>query len=185
MAGLGETNARRGDLSTMGYVNSRCDAGNESPYAVALDMTDAAYPDAKICAQVTENFSADEIESDTVGCGGTTGFGVDCALGQYNYRLSLTHDLGFQNGFDRILAQFMGTVTNNGEQTAGEGDHEHIFTFNPDVNEHFGTFAYETSDSDVIELPSTYTESINISMSAVRNYMRWTCLLYTSPSPRD
>lgn len=177
MAGAGTGNGLRGDLTAMGYENSTC-AAPADPYGVALDLT--SFTDAKICAQITPAFEADELEFDTVGCGGTSGFGTDCAIQNFQYRLSLSGDVGFQNGYDKILAQFFGTTSAPVEQTVGAGDYLHVFSFGASINGHFGTFAYESSQTDVIEAVSTFTESITISMPGVGEPIRYTAVLVAS-----
>jgi len=171
MAGQGLGNALDGASSNAGYVNSSCAAPTPDIFGTALDMS--TFDDAKICAQITDNLSASELEEDVVGCGASAGFSSSCRLGQREYRVGLAGDLGYENGFDRILAQFFGQVSAPAEQNAGENDCLHTFTFAQIANEHFGTFAYETSRTDVIELPSVYTEGISINMSSINNYVRW------------
>jgi hypothetical protein len=92
----------------------------------------------------------------------------------------LEGDLGFQTGFDRILAQFMGDSTAPAEQTLGEGDYLHVLTFADPADQHFGTFAFETSDDDVLELISTFTESVAISMAEVGQAIRWSASLVSN-----
>lgn len=177
MAGGASTNAKRGDQSRMGYENSDCNAGD--PYGTALDLT--SYTDARICAEVTPAFVSEEAEFRRVGCGGQSGFGTQCEIVNREYRLSLTGDVGYQNGIDRLLAQFMGQATDPPvEQTALQGDYEHFIEFAAVSNEFFGTFAYETSQSDVVELISTYVESVSISMSEVGQPLEYTVTLVSN-----
>lgn len=175
------TLAIRGDVTRMGYENS--DVGAGDPYGTALDLT--SYTEARICAEVTPNFTADEAEFRRVGCGAQAGFPTDCQLETFEYRVSLTGDAGYQNGYDRILAQFFGESSAPVEQTAGAGDYLHILSFASPSNQHFGTFAYETSDDDVIELVSTYTESITITMDEVGQPVDYTAVLVSSDAECD
>jgi hypothetical protein len=183
MAGALLTNASRGDLTSMGYENSSCALPTPDPYGTALDLS--TYTDAKICAQVTPNFVSEEVDFDTIGCGGTSGFGTDCAVENREYRVSLSGDLGFQNGFDRLLAQYFGESSVPAEQTALEGDYKHVLTFSSNPNGHFGTFAYESSKSTVIELKSTYVESLSIVMANVGQPIRYTFDLAASDAEFD
>lgn len=171
------TNAVRGDGTRMGYENSDC-SGTPDAYGTALDLT--AYAEARICAEITPGFVSEEVEFRRVGCGGQSGFGTESEIANREYRLSLTGDAGYQNGFDRILAQFMGTASAPAEQTVAEGDWLHTLTFNSVSNEHFGTFAYESSQTDVVELVSTFTESISISMGEVGQPLEYTASLVSS-----
>lgn len=182
MAGS-STNALRGDLTSIGYENSSCTAPTPDPYGTALDLT--SFTDAKLCAQITPNFTGEELDFDTVGCGGTSGFGTECQVENREYRVSLAGDAGFQNGYDRLLAQFFGESTAPAEQTVGEGDYLHTFTFSATPNGHFGTIAWETSQSDVIELASTYTESITVSMPEVGQPVRYTAVLVATDAEFD
>lgn len=183
MAGS-STNALRGDLTSMGYENSSCAAPTPDPYGTALDLT--SFTDAKICMQITPNFTGEELDFDTVGCGGTSGFGTDCQVENREYRVSGVGDAGFQNGYDRVLAQFFGEATASpAEVTVGQGDYLHTFTFSSTVNGHFGTLAFETSQSDVIELASTYTESITVSMAEVGQPVRYTAVFVATDAEFD
>lgn len=169
--------AIRGDNTRMGYENSVA----ADTYGTALDLT--SYTDARICAEINDNSSAEENESNTIGCGGASGFGTECTLGNFENRYALSHDLGYQTGFDRILAQFFGTVDSvdlagavvaaGTELNPGEGDYRHRFTMNPMTNQRFGTFAYEGSDTTVFELVSTYTERVQVSMESARDLVTW------------
>lgn len=169
-------NAIRGDNTAMGYENS--DAGAPDPYGTALDLT--SYAEAKICAQITPEFTASELEFDTVGCGGNSGFGTQAAIENREFRVTLSGDVGFSNGFDRLMAQFMGASSAPVEQNVGQGDYLHVLSFAPTANAHFGTLAWETSDDDVIEMKSTYTETINISMAGVGEPIRYTATLVSN-----
>lgn len=162
--------ALTGNQSLMGYENSAA----ADPYGTALDLS--GYTDSKLCGfEVTPEFSADEVRARTVGCGVGGGLTADIQLSNFKYPLSLSGDLGFQNGADRFLAQFFGTVTNLGEQNVGDGDYKHRFLLNNTPNGRFGTFAMKTSSSDVLELPSTYVESFAISFDAVGAILSFEC----------
>lgn len=164
------TNALTGAATAMGYENSLCTPAD--PYGTALDLT--SYSDgAGICAQITDNFTAEELEKDAVGCGASTGFIDDCQLGTREYRLGLTGDLGYANGANRLFAQYFGLASVPAEQNVGQGDYLHTFTIAANPNGHFGTFGYETSQTDVIELKSTFTERMQITMSEVNNFVNW------------
>ena len=108
----------RGDNSLMGYDNRSCTPlpGDAWGDAVELDTR----IDAKICMNISPDFTTEELEQDTIGCGGTSGFGTESNFGKREYRFNLEGDVGYQNGWDRFLAQFFGTVTNQGEQTLGQ-----------------------------------------------------------------
>ncbi len=183
MAGSGSGNALRGDKTNMGYENSSCTLPTPDPYGVALDLT--AFTDAKLCAEITPDFTAEEVEFSTVSCGGTSGFGTDCAVENREYRVSVAYDMGFQNGFDRILAQFFGTSSAPVEQTPTEGDYLHVLSFSALSNMHFGTLAWETSQSDVIELPSCYVESINLSFGGAGEVPRYTAVMVANDAEFD
>jgi len=173
--GNNDSSAIRGDQALMGFENSSCDVTNggltPDVYGTAVDFN--VFTEAKICCEITPEFSSEEIEGRTIGCGGTTGFGTKCDAGKREYRVNLTGDLGFQTGFDRILAQAMGTVVNSGEVTAGQGDFCHIFSWNGDWDRHFGTLSFQITKNDIIELPSTFVESFSISMDSLDSYITW------------
>jgi hypothetical protein len=161
------TNAKDGASTCMGYANSV----NADPYGTALNLLTQDGGDTKICAQVTDNMSAAELENDTVGCGARVGFGNQVRLGQREYKFGLAGDLGFRNGFDRLAAQFFGLTS--APVVQGTGGYLHTFTMAQEANKYFGTFSYETGDASVMELKSTYTQKLMINMSAVRNFIRW------------
>lgn len=173
--------AKDGKATIVGYATSLA----ASTYGTALDLT--AFADAKICCSVTESFSASEVVDDGIGCGSSTGFVTDVKLGQREYRATAEGNLGFQNGFDRILAQFFGAESAPAEQTAGQDDWLHVFKFASLANQRFGTFVWETGTASVIELPSVFWERIQISMEAVQGYVTWSadCVsntaVFTSP----
>lgn len=158
--------AKRGDKTAMGYENSD---GSTDVYGTALELS--SKPDADICCQVTPNFDVEELTADTVGCGGVSGFGTEKSLGTVTPSVSLEGDVGFSNGFDRILAQFMGA--SSVPAVTGTGGYKHILTFAPTSNLYFGTFAFETSSSDILELKSTFATRVGFTMDKVRNYIRW------------
>lgn len=160
------TNAKDGASTCMGYANSLV----ADPYGTALNLVTQEGGDTKLCAQVTDNMSASELENDTVGCGARAGFGNQVKLGQREYKFGLAGDLGFRTGFDRIAAQFFGLTAV--PVVSGTG-WLHTFTMAQEANKYFGTFAYETGDASIMELKSTYTQKLSVNMSAVRNFIRW------------
>ena len=156
-----------GAATKIAYVNSL----SGSTYGTALDVT--SYTDAKICASITENFSVDEVLDDGIGCGSNVGFVKDVRAGLIQYGFGLSGNMGFQNGFDRILAQFFGSESAPAEQTVGEDDWLHVFKFATLSNQRWGTLVYETGSASVMEGISTYTQRVQISMSAVKGYVTW------------
>lgn len=177
------TNAKRGDLSLMGYENSSCAAPTPDPYGTALDLS--TFTDAKICAQFTANFVSEEVDFDTISCGGQSGFGTECAVENREYRFNLAFDAGFQNGFDRIVAQYFGQSSVPAEQTPGEGDYLHVLTFSSTPNQHFGTYVTETSQDTVIEFQSTFVESLTITMDSVGQPVRYSADLTANNAEFD
>lgn len=166
----------RGDVTRMGYENS--DVGAGDPYGTALDLT--SYTEARICAEITPAFVSEEAELSRIGCGGQSGFGTDCEIVNREYRFNLTGDADYQHGMARQLAQFMGESSVPAEQNVGEGDYLHLLTFAAQTNQHFGTLAYETTTTQVMEAKSTYTESISISMADVGQPIEYSTTLVSS-----
>ena len=82
-------------------------------------------------------------------------------------------DLGFENGTEKMIAQFFGTAGAPTEQNAGEGDYLHQFTMNSSPNPVYGTFAYELTSDKVLVLPSVAVSQITLSsQGADEQYMQ-------------
>lgn len=75
----------------------------------------------------------------------------------------------YQDAMIAAIATFFGTAAAPVEQTATEGDYLHQFLYNATLA--FGTLAFESSTTTVIEWPSAYASTLRIAASEIPNYL--------------
>lgn len=78
---------------------------------------------------------------------------------------------GFQNGFDRCLAQFFGASAAPAEQTASQGDYMHRLTFATATNPSYCTFAIQETSTEVAEMASVAFQTLTIDASNPTSYL--------------
>jgi hypothetical protein len=88
--------------------------------------------------------------------------------------VTLSGDVGYRNGFDKVLAQFFGTSSAPAEQTPTKGDYMHRLTLNTTGNYVKNTFAYLLASGDTLEFPSAMTRSIGINIPEVHAIAQYT-----------
>jgi hypothetical protein len=144
---------------TIAIPGARTNAG----YAIGATYGTAVSAGAgrKLRAEITPSFNAELLEPRQIGSGASM---IQTAeRGNFKPTVGLSMDFGYRNCSDLIIAQMMGTSGAPVEQTASQGDWRHTITFNPTLNARYGTVAFETSTSTVMEFPSTACRSITIS----------------------
>jgi hypothetical protein len=125
--------------------------------------------------EVSPSFNASEIAARQIGSGA---YMLSTATrGSVIPTVSLTADLGYRNNCDVLIAQFMGTSGAPTEQTVGQGDYEHIITFNSTLNSKYVTFAFESSSATVMEFSTCAVQSIGIATTGVPGYLDFTAEL--------
>ena len=78
----------------------------------------------------------------------------------------------YANGLTAAMADFFGTASSPSEQNVGEGDYLHRFTYNK--TRQFGTLAFESSTTTVIEYTSAYPTGLRMVGGDVPNYLQTT-----------
>ena len=130
----------------------------------------------KIIARISPAFNAEELVASAIGSG-NRGAKIDITQGNTDPRVTLEGEAGYENGFDRLLALFMGATASPAEQNGGQGDYLHRITFNDTPNPNYGTFAFESSSSTVIEMPSCSVTELTIRQDAFKDFLRYSATL--------
>ena len=126
----------------------------------------------KLKAEITPNFNVDTLTPRQIGSG--VHMIQTATRGNYKPSLSLAMDGGYRNTMDSQIAQFLGTSGTPTEQTGGQGDYKHTITFNTSINAKYGTLAYETSSTTVLEYPSCATRSLSLNVSDAPGILEFT-----------
>lgn len=124
----------------------------------------------RIRGAISTNYQAQELTKNPLGSGLT--MQDDIIKGRITPVISLSMDVGFRNGADRLAAQFFSTSAAPAEQNAGEGDYLHSFTMNSTANNIYGTFAYELTSAKVAELPSCACRSFQTSFGGTNEILQ-------------
>ena len=139
--------------------------GIQSKAVFKLGSTATAYGTAvaggtgdRLRAQISPNEQSQELAKNPIGSGLT--MQDEVIAGRVTPVISLTMDAGYQNGADKLVAQFMGTAGTPTEQNVGEGDYLHSITMSAAPNPVYGTLAFEMTSAKVKEYPSCAVRSI-------------------------
>ena len=124
----------------------------------------------RIRGTITPSYQSQELTKNPIGSGLT--MQDDVIKGRLTPTVQMTMDAGFQNGADRLAAQFFSTSSTPAEQNVGEGDYMHRFTMNVTPNNIFGTFAYELTTAKVAELPSCAVRSFSTSFGGTNELVQ-------------
>lgn len=137
---------------------------------LALNATTDAWGTAKatgagngIRAEIAPSIDVQQLSLRPIGGGAI--MTPDSYAGRQTPVVNLTADLGFQNGTDRLLAQFFGYSPTPSEVTGGQGDYRHQMLLSETANQVYTTFAYEDTTTTTIELPTASVRSITLSFS--------------------
>lgn len=118
-------------------------------------------------AEISPSFDVQQLT--TIAIGGGAIMTPESYKGRETPVVSLSTDLGFENGSDKILAQFFGYGATPTEVTGGQGDYRHRLLLSETANQVYLTFGYETTSAKTIELPTCATRSITIAFDETHN----------------
>jgi hypothetical protein len=124
----------------------------------------------RIRGNISPSYQSQELTKNPIGSGLT--MQDDVIKGRLTPTVTLAMDLGFQNGADKLAAQFFSTTSSPAEQNAGKSDYLHRFTMNVAPNNVFATFAYELTTAKVAELPSCAVRSFATSFGGTNEIVQ-------------
>lgn len=124
----------------------------------------------RIQGSISDATSSSTREKNPIGQGGI--MQSDQEIGQIIPLVSFQGDVGYQNGADKIVAQFMGAATSPAEQTVGQGDYLHRLTLYASANRVLASFAWDMTSADTVEFPSAVVTSITTSVEAAEQYFK-------------
>lgn len=107
-------------------------------------------------------------ELSRVGLGSGQSFLNDAQAGATDPSLSVDMVPAYDNAAPVLVSTFMGTSGTPTEQNASEGDYLHTMTWSEASK--FGTIAFETSTTEVIEYPSCYPTALTWTVENPPNY---------------
>lgn len=146
--------------------------------ATAYNTAVAASTGDRIRGAMSPSINSKELVKQTLGSGLT--MQDDIIPGRVTPVVTLTGDVGYQTGVDKIAAQFFSTCSAPAEQTGSQSDYLTRMTMNATANNIYGTFAYETSSSTVIELPSCACRTFSTSFDEASSIMQFSAELLGS-----
>jgi hypothetical protein len=129
----------------------------------------------RFAGEISPNFNVSELTSREVGSGAY--MISNATRGNYIPTISVTADLGYRNGCDRLIAQMLGTSAAPTEVTIGQADYKHLIYFNSSLNSKYVTLAFEDSDATTMEFPTCAVQSISLSSTSVPGYIDFTAEL--------
>jgi hypothetical protein len=135
-------------------------------YGTAL----AASTGDRIRGTITPSYNNQELIKNAIGSGLV--MQDEIQKGRITPVVTLATDAGFQNGTDKLAAQFFSTASAPAEQTASQSDYLHRLTLNPTENAFFLTYAYELTSAAVAEHPSCAVRSLTTSFTEADQYMQ-------------
>lgn len=156
--------------------------GTQTRSVYALGTTSTNYGTAvaagagdRIRGNIAANFTVQELIKNAIGSGLI--MQDDIIAGRLTPILTLSGDMGFRSGPEKLAAQFFGSTSVGAELTGGQGDYLHTFVISPNANPAFGTFAYEATSTDVIELPSCATRTLTTSFTQTTELVQFSAEL--------
>lgn len=132
----------------------------------------------RIRGTITPAYSVQELIKNPIG--GGLNMQDDIIAGRLTPAVTIAGDLGFQNGPDKIAAQFFGTSAISAEITATEGDYRHTLTLNPTTNNVYGTFAYDLVSDETAELPTVACRTFSTSFTQTTELVQFSAELLGS-----
>lgn len=138
-------------------------------------VANAASTGDKIRGNIATAYAVQELIKNPIG--GGLNMQDDIIAGRLTPAVTISGDLGFQTGTDKIAAQFFGASTAPAEQTATEADYMHRLTLNPTTNNVYGTFAYELTSDKVAELPSVACRTFTTSFTQTTELVQFSAEL--------
>lgn len=129
----------------------------------------------KIAAEITPSFNAEEIQARSVGSGAS--IPSDIYRGAVKPTVSLAGDGGYRNNLDVLLAALFGTSAAPTEVTVSQGDYKHTITWNTTHPAKYLTFAFESTSTTVLEMPSCAVRSIELNVDSVPGILTYTAEL--------
>lgn len=136
-------------MATLSGVNTR--AAIAISEAADTWGTAEAVDERIVFESLTFNENVNVLMTSGIGSGGQ--MSDNAARGAVAVSGSLTMKAGYNNGFTRLLAAFMGASAGS-EQNAGQSDYLHVITSDPVIAKHWITLAIESSSTTVLEFPS-------------------------------
>lgn len=124
----------------------------------------------RIRGTISPNLQAQELTKNPIGSGLI--MQDEVIKGRVTPRVTLGMDLGFQNGADKLAAQFFSTSSSPAEQNAGKSDYLHRFTMNGTPNNIYATFAFEMTSAKVAEFPSCAVTSFSTSFGGTNEIVQ-------------
>jgi len=115
----------------------------------------------RIRGNISTSFQSQELMKNPIGSGLI--MLDDVIAGRMTPSITITGDVGFRSGADRIAAQFFGTSSVGSEITPAQADYLHKLSMNAVANSVYGTIAYEMTTAKVGELPSCACKSFSTS----------------------
>lgn len=125
----------------------------------------------KIAAEITPSFNAEEIQARSIGSGAS--LPSDIYAGAVKPTVSLSGDGGYRNNLDVLLAALFGTSAAPSEVTGGQGDYKHTITWNTTHPAKYLTFAFESTSTTVLEMPSCAVRSMTLSVDSVPGILQY------------
>ncbi len=119
----------------------------------------------RLPAEISFSDNVTEIVSREIGTGNA--MASIFTRGQIQPSVSLTMDVGFDNNFDVLLAQMMGTASISAMITVGQNDYRQTVTYNTTLNAKYLTMAFTATDAGTIEFPSVAINSATIRTSSI------------------
>lgn len=136
-------------MATISGVNTRAAIGiSESADTWG---TAEAVDERIVFESLTFNENVNTLMTSGIGSGGQ--FSDNAKRGAVSVSGSLTMKAGFDNGFTKLMAAFMG-ASSGSEQTSSQGDYLHVITSNATAAAYWITLAVESSSTTVLEFPS-------------------------------
>lgn len=129
----------------------------------------------RFSGEISPNFNVNELTAREIGSGSY--MLSNATRGNYIPTISITADLGYRNGCDRMIAQMLGTSGVPTEVTVGQSDYKHVITFNSTLNSKYITLAYEDGTTTTMEFPTCAVQSIGLSTTSVPGYIDFTAEL--------
>ena len=152
--------------------------GSESYAIMTMGATSGTYGTAvaagagdRIACKSAPAITAQSLVKNPVGTGQI--MAPQSIVGRKTPVVNLSGDVGYRNGFDKILAQFFGTSAAPAEQTPTKGEYMHRLTLKTTANYVYNTFAYLLASGDTLEFPSAMVRSININVPEVHSISQY------------